>query len=116
MDHERHNRSLCIGSYKTRCIQEKEIHEFMMCEQSTDISVPINYIAYLGFGEFALGGVIEVGDLLYSGEKLIGEIVGFDNTHFPNHYNIVVQGNNCVTGAACHLSLNSVFSIQKSDS
>lgn len=114
MDHERHDRALQLTSHRTRCIQEKEIHEFIICDQATDISLLIDHLAYLGFGEFLSGGVIEIGDSLYIETRLIGKVVGFDETHFPNHYNIIVQGNNCISGATQNLILNSIFLIKKS--
>jgi hypothetical protein len=51
-----------------------------------------NDISYLGFFEFTTAGVLAVGDrLLDESNLLIGEIIGFDFTHMPNHMNIVLH-------------------------
>jgi hypothetical protein len=113
MNHERHDRALHLSHYRTRCISAGEVHEFLICDNATDITLPINDVAYLGFGELELSGVLEIGDYFYCEEKLIGRIIGFDETHFPNHYNIVLQGDYFATGAVLGFSLHKCFSIIK---
>ena len=113
MNYEKHNRALKLSSYRTRCIRAGEIHEFLLCNQKVKTDDPIDAVAYLGFGEMSAGGVIEVGDLFYCKKELIGKIIGFDETHFPNHYNIVLQGDIFSSGADRGLSLSDSFVIFK---
>ena len=45
------------------------------------------------------------GDAVLLSRKKIGEIVGFDETHLPNHYNIVFRSNELLTGVSLGLRL-----------
>ena len=100
MDHRRHDRALSISGFKTRCVRRGEIHEFLLCmpPPENDAS-PINEISYLGFAEIQTPGVIAVGDRVVLGEAQVGTIYGFDDTHMPNHMNIVLEGTSLKNGA-----------------
>ena len=50
----------------------------------------VQRIAYLAFFEVSRGGCLIVGETLWLGKRAIGTIVGFDETHEPNHINIIV--------------------------
>lgn len=94
MGHKRNDRKMVLAEWKTRCIKEGEIHEFL---SSTDFggdkTKTLNNFVYLGFFRFTKGGVIEIGDRLITGKNtVLGEIIGFDDTHLPNHINIVLSG------------------------
>ena len=43
------------------------------------------------FFEVKIGGIVVVGDKVSVGDRVIGEVAGFDVTHMPNHMNIVVK-------------------------
>jgi len=103
----------------SRCVKTHEIHELIASDEP-DIGAgsTVNRIAYLGFMEILNGGVITIGDGLFwipqrarfsqrrfrhrakfreYGES-IGFIAGFDETHMPNHLNIVVRCDKRITG------------------
>lgn len=46
--------------------------------------------AYLGFLEVRTGGLIVVGDAVVWKREIVGTIAGFDETHMPNHQNVIV--------------------------
>ena len=75
-----------------------------------------NDVTYVGFFEVEEGGVIVIGDSVYIGVKLIGEVVGFDDTHMPNHQNIVLYSSKGKTGAELNIDLNEeIIFIKKGD-
>jgi len=84
-------RGLSLIPQKTRVLCKNEIHELITTDEvDAGPNKTVDRVAYIGFFEITQGGVVIVGDpLLINGED-IGKIAGFDATHFPNHYNIVV--------------------------
>ncbi|SEC15247.1 hypothetical protein [Streptomyces sp. TLI_105] len=99
MRHRRNDRALVPAPLRTRCLRAGEIHEFILCRPGTDRAEPMNEVSYLGFAEISRGGVLEVGDELYAGNRLVGTVHGFDEIHLPNHYNILVAVPELITGA-----------------
>lgn len=93
-------RGLSLITPISRCVSTHQVHELIATdEDAAKPGATVNRIAYLGFVEIEQGGVIIAGDeLLYNGEP-IGHIAGFDETHMPNHQNIVVRCAARVTGA-----------------
>ncbi|KAB2954615.1 hypothetical protein F9B85_02775 [Heliorestis acidaminivorans] len=83
----------------SRALCEDEIHEIIITdEQEAGPGKEVNSIAYLGFFELKSGGVIVTGDEVYLKGELIGTITGFDETHMPNHINIIVKSAERKTG------------------
>ena len=74
-----------------RAIEEHSVHEIMLCDEA-DVTAGgvVDAVAYLGFVEIGTGGVIAAGDTLVVGGTPLGTVLGFDETHAPNHLNIVV--------------------------
>lgn len=99
MDHRRHDRALCLSGFKTRCVRRGEIHEFLLCMPPENDASPIDDVSYLGFAEIQTPGVIAVGDRVILDEEQVGTIYGFDDTHMPNHMNIVLKGSSLKNGA-----------------
>ena len=89
----------------SRCVQKHEIHELIASDEAgIGPGAKVNKIAYLGFVEILQGGVLIAGDGLHWNGKCIGFIAGFDETHMPNHLNIVIKCNKRITGEllGCH--------------
>jgi hypothetical protein len=97
--HRRNDRGLKPAPWRTRCLLEGEIHEFILCPPSDDADPVFNEVSYLGFAKITHAGVVEIGDELRAGAEVIGTIRGFDDTHAPNHYNILVSSSDLRTGA-----------------
>lgn len=98
--HKRLDRRMVLIPYYTRCIKNGEIHELVV---ATEIMMEDGLsgapdVGYIGFIEFETGCIIVVGDRVAIGPRHIGQVVGFDETHFPNHLNIVVKAPDLVSG------------------
>ena len=93
------NRGLRLIVNASRAIRRFDVHELIITDE--DGAAPgseVNRIAYIGFVEFACGGVMVAGDRVMVNGEVIGEIAGFDETHMPNHQNIVIKGSSRISG------------------
>ena len=90
----------------SRAVKKNEVHELMTTSEENVIpGTIVNHVAYLGFFEVSEGGVILTGDDVYIRGKLIGKVVGFDDTHMPNHQNIVLYSSENKTGLELKIHL-----------
>lgn len=89
---------------RSRAIKRGEIHEVIITTEDASPGEEVGYAVYVGFWEASVGGIVEVGDELWIGGKRIGVLLGFDETHFPNHLNMVFRGEP-LTGKERGLSL-----------
>lgn len=84
-------RGLELIPQETRGVRVGEVHELIgSIQPGIGATSTVDPIAYLGFIEILGAGVICAGDELRVDGKLVGRLAGFDNTHMPNHMNIVV--------------------------
>lgn len=105
MEHRRNDRKMVPAAWKTRCIRSGDIHEFILCQPGADRAAEMNDVSYLGFAEIVSGGVVAVGDEVQVAGRIVGTVHGFDETHFPNHYNILIAAGELVTGAEIGLKI-----------
>lgn len=84
------NRGIELIKPASRCVRKNEIFEFMTTNDDVKPGETVNNVSYLGFAEIEIGGVLRVGDIIEVNGKKYGKIVGFDETHFPNHQNVVL--------------------------
>ena len=108
-------RGLQLIPQPSRCLRKNDVHEIIICdEEDARPGSCANRIAYLGFVEITAGGVVISGDEMYCGGKLMGAVAGFDESHEPNHINIVLYNRERKTGEELSLELDSqVAFIQK---
>ena len=100
------NRELSLIKQISRCVLTHEIHELILSdEDGIGPGSTVNKIAYLGFTEIKQGGVLTTGDSVYCAGKLVGTLAGFDETHMPNHLNIVIKSDTRMSGAEQNVSL-----------
>jgi len=100
-------RGLKLITPKSRTIKKNEIHELIVTEEKNAAPGKIvNSVAYVCFFEIEKGGVMVVGDRVYIGEKLIGKVIGFDDTHMPNHQNIILYASKKETGIELKINLD----------
>jgi hypothetical protein len=104
LDGQYPERGLSLIPQPSRAICRYQVHELIMTDQDARPGDTVNPIAYLGFVEFQQGGVMVAGDRVVVDGEDIGFVCGFDETHMPNHLNIVVQGER-VSGRQRNLSL-----------
>lgn len=104
LDGQYPQRGLNLIPQPSRAICRYQVHELIMTDQDAQPGCTVDPIAYLGFVEFHQGGVMVTGDRVVLGGEDIGFVCGFDETHMPNHLNIVVKGER-VSGRQRNLSL-----------
>ena len=86
------DRNMEIIPQQSRAVREGDVHEIVMTDRDVLPGGRASQVAYLAFVEFQCGGVLLRGDSLTAGGRVVGELVGFDLSHFPNHMNLVVKG------------------------
>ncbi|QGG47273.1 DUF6917 domain-containing protein [Heliorestis convoluta] len=83
----------------SRALAVNEIHEIIITdEEEAGPGKIVNRIAYLAFFEVKGPGVVVTGDPVYLKGKHLGYIAGFDETHMPNHINMVIYSKERLTG------------------
>jgi hypothetical protein len=106
-------RELKLISPFSRVVKKNEIHELIITdEKNASPGKEVNNIAYIGFVMIKKGGIILVGDQLVIDSNLIGRVIGFDDTHMPNHQNIVLYSDNLKTGKSLDIKLEDVVIFQ----
>ena len=84
----------------SRCVKKHEIHELIASDEESIVpGCKVDKIAYIGFVEISQGGVILSGDGVFRNEERIGTVAGYDETHMPNHLNIVIKCDKRISGA-----------------
>lgn len=99
LDTEMDERGLNLMAPRTRALRRYEIHELLLTdEEEASPGRVVNRVAGIGFAEIEQGGVVVVGDRVLIEDTSIGEVAGFDETHMPNHLNIVIKAQKRVHG------------------
>jgi len=99
LDARSERRGMQLEIHPSRAIRAGEIHELALTDDPAAApGARVDRVAYVGFVEFVQGGVAIAGAQVTLGERVLGQIVGFDSTHFPNHLNILVRGPEWQTG------------------
>ncbi|MFC0562548.1 DUF6917 domain-containing protein [Halalkalibacter alkalisediminis] len=108
--HKQEQRGMRLIEFETRCVRKGEIHEIVTTThkeaKSGDV---INRVGFLGFAEMNCGGVIERGDQVKVNGRVIGSVLGFDECHFPNHYNILIAVDETATATEVDLTVESAI-------
>jgi len=111
LDGKYEERGLKLIAPRSRCLLANEVHEMILTDESSKPGDTVNKIAYLGFFVVKESTVIVVGDELKVNGKLIGHIAGFDETHMPNHYNIVINAKERISGKDRNVDLDDEVTI-----
>ncbi|NLZ53953.1 MAG: hypothetical protein GX892_12570 [Thermoanaerobacteraceae bacterium] len=106
LDGKYEERGLQLIPQPSRCLISNEVHELILTDEDKKPGDIINKIAYIGFFVVKESTVITVGDEVKINGQVIGKIAGFDETHMPNHYNIVVYGKERISGNERNLDLD----------
>lgn len=108
------NRELQLIAPVSRAVKRYEVHELIITDEAgAGPGKRVDNIAYLGFFSVEQGGVIVAGDNVYLEEKLIGRLAGFDDTHMPNHQNIVIYAANKLSGIEAGAQLGMTIRFEK---
>ncbi|HSW30767.1 MAG TPA: hypothetical protein VLH75_14870 [Longimicrobiales bacterium] len=84
-------RSLSLIQPISRAYPQHAVIELIATDEAA--AVPggsVQAIAYLGFVELLTSGVIVAGDEVVVRGEVVGTIAGYDDTHMPNHQNVIV--------------------------
>lgn len=101
------NRNLNIIEPRSRALKAGEIHELIMTdEREATCGKVVNRIAYVAFIEIVQAGVVVSKDQVRLGDgRRLGTLVGFDETHMPNHENIVIYSDQLMSGEELGLQI-----------
>jgi hypothetical protein len=84
-------RGLRLIAPRTRALLSSQIHELVLTDEPNAApNHTVDRVFILGFMEVKTGGIVAVGDSVSVAEKVIGHVAGFDETHMPNHMNLVI--------------------------
>lgn len=98
------NRGLSLIAPISRAFPAGSIIELIGTdEQEAGPGVSVQRIAYIAFVELHDGGVLLAGDRVLINDTEVGTIVGFDDTHMPNHQNTILRVEKRIPGDALGL-------------
>ncbi|MFW6692219.1 DUF6917 domain-containing protein [Streptomyces sp. MAR4 CNX-425] len=99
LTHRREERGMRLEEFTSRCVRAGEVHELVTTDQTgSPPGARIDRVGFLGFAEIQGAGVVDRGDEVWIGDRLVGTVLGFDACHFPNHYNVLIGVEHVVTG------------------
>ncbi len=86
------DRDLKLIQTKSRTLRHEDIHELMITdEEEAAPGGGANRVRALAFFEVEKSGLIVVGDKVTVEDNDLGTLAGYDETHMPNHMNILVK-------------------------
>jgi len=85
------DRGLRLIETKSRAVRLNEIHELMITDEDAAPGGGADSVRAIAFFEVTKPGLIVVGDKVTVGVKPLGTLAGYDETHMPNHMNILVK-------------------------
>ncbi|AUG80402.1 D-galactose 1-dehydrogenase [Kitasatospora sp. MMS16-BH015] len=113
--HRRQDRGMTLSPWSTRCVRAGELHELVTTTELPRLAGDrVDAVGFLGFAEFESGTVIGAGDQLWFGERLVGTVVGFDECHHPNHYNILIHADRLLTAEDLDLAVGDRLVLKES--
>lgn len=119
LDFATDRRGLRLISQPSRAVKKGEVHELILTgEAGAGPDKEVNDVAYLAFIEILNAGVLLKGDAVMMNGQSIGELAGFDETHMPNHQNIIIRGPAKATGVQIGLQTGDeiIFQMMKEES
>jgi hypothetical protein len=85
------DRGLRLMETKSRAVRLNEIHELMITDEDAAPGGGADRVRAIAFFEVTKPGLVVVGDKVTVGVKPLGTLAGYDETHMPNHMNIVMK-------------------------
>lgn len=106
LDSTHEERGLKLMPTYSRALPTNSIHELIATDETgRKPGETASRIAYLAFFEVLRGGCVLVGETLLLDGQPLGTVVGFDETHEPNHINIVIGVKQRQTGRQLDFSV-----------
>ncbi|GES07090.1 hypothetical protein Amac_006850 [Acrocarpospora macrocephala] len=101
MDLALEGRELVLESYLTRVFRAGDVCELILSNDSDrGPGDRVPDATYLGFVRIDTAGLLVVGDRVLVRGAPVATLIGFDGTHLPNHYNVVLYSERPRTGVA----------------
>ena len=117
LDGELNNRNLHLISVPSRALRKGEIHELIHTdEKNARPGCRVNSIHYVAFFEVIDPGIVLSGDQVFLNKNWAGRLTGFDETHMPNHMNMVFFSEKGGTGMSMGLTLGDEILFEKDGS
>lgn len=108
------SRGLKLMPTYSRALPKNSIHELIATDEAErKPGGTANRIAYLAFFEVTRGGCVIVGETLFVDGRVIGQVIGFDETHEPNHLNIIIGVKKRQTGPQLKIKLGSKIKFER---
>ena len=86
------DRGLKIIFPRSRVVRLHDVVELMTTTQKEcKPGDRVDRVTYIGFAEMEVSGVLHVGDQVVHKGEVRWTIVGFDETHYPNHLNVIMK-------------------------
>ena len=106
LDARSEERGMQLMLHPSRAVCRGEIHELAVTDDTqAGPESTVERVAYVAFFSVEQGGIVLVGDKVEINGTELGALVGFDNTHFPNHLNLLVRNSDPKTGPELGLRL-----------
>jgi hypothetical protein len=113
LHHKRDDRGMTLIEHESRCVRRGDIHELVTTDQAGAVSGDrIDRVGFLGFIEIESAGVVERGDAVIHKGTVLGSVLGFDECHVPNHYNILVAAPRLCTAGEIGLEVEDAVTFQ----
>lgn len=100
------NRKLQLIEAPSRALRRTEIHELILTvDRKASPGAEVDPISYVAFFEVTEPGIVLAGDCIFLAGNHAGSLAGYDETHMPNHMNIVFFSEKRRTGLTMGLEL-----------
>lgn len=105
---------------RSRALRRFDVHELLVTTDPIGPGDELTWGAFIGFFEVQVGGLVVVGDRLLlppsersepggrASQRSLGQVIGFEDHHMPNHLNLVVKAESLMTGAELDLRVADV--------
>ena len=107
LDLTEEDRGLNLIPQLSRAVRRGDVLELVCTdEEASGPGSNVDRAAYIGFAEVSEAALLLCGDAVIVREEEIRTIAGFDETHLPNHLNVVIRSKRLVTGREMELPLD----------
>jgi len=99
-------RKLELTVHPSRAVSAGEVHEILATDETgKGLSSVVDRVGYVACVAIKKSGMILVKDSVLLNGRIVGTVIGFDETHLPNHMNVVIYTPSLQTGRDIGLNL-----------
>lgn len=103
------DRDMTLIPQLSRAVRRGDILELATTDEADrQPGQTVQRIAYIGFAEVVDTGLVLIGDHVKIGKETVGTVIGFDETHMPNHLNLILQVETRQTGRELDVKLDAL--------